>query len=117
MAHEQRYPVLRSKVDADADGYRQNREQNLASLAELDKALAKSREGGGEKYVTRHVQAGKLLPRQRIELLLDRDAHFLEIAPLAGHQVRGHAPGASIVGGVGVVSGVECMITASEATV
>ena len=114
---EQRYPVLRSKVDANSDGYAQNRQQNLASIAKLDEALSKSREGGGEKYVQRHVDKGKLLPRQRIELLLDRDAHFLEVAPLAGHKVRGHATGASLVGGVGVVSGVECMISASEATV
>ena len=114
---EQAYPVLPSRVDVGGDTFRQNREQNLASLEQLDRALAKSREGGGEKYVKRHEDAGKLLPRERIELLLDRDSHFLEIAPLAGFRVRGHAPGASMVGGVGVVSGVECMINASEATV
>ena len=116
-ASEQRYPVLRTKVDTSGETFAQNREQNLASVAKLDQALAKSREGGGEKYVERHLGKGKLLPRQRIELLLDRDAHFLEIAPVAGHNVRGHATGASLVGGVGVVSGVECMISASEATV
>ena len=116
-ASEQRYPALRTKIDTASDGHRGNRTQNLETLAKLDKALAKSREGGGEKYVARHVAAGKLLPRQRIELLLDRDAHFLEVCPLAGYGVRGHEPGASIVGGVGVVSGVECMISASEATV
>lgn len=114
---EQPYPVLRTKVDATSEAFQKNRELNLATLAKLEKALAKAREGGGEKYVARHLAAGKLLPRQRIELLLDRDAHFLEICPLAGFEVRGHAPGASIVGGVGVVSGVECMISASEATV
>jgi acetyl-CoA carboxylase carboxyltransferase component len=114
---QQRYPVLRSKVDTSSDGYRENREQNLESIAKLEKALGRSREGGGEKYVNRHLEAGKLLPRQRVELLLDRDSHFLEVAPLAGLNVSGHAPGASIVGGIGVVSGVECMISASEATV
>ena len=116
-ASEERYSVLRTKVDAKSETYAANRELNLRSIAKLELALAKSREGGGEKYVARHLAAGKLLPRQRIELLLDRDAHFLEVAPLAGYAVRGHAPGASIVGGVGVVSGVECMITSSEATV
>ncbi len=116
-ASEQRYPVLRSKVDTASEAFAQNREQNLGTLARLEQALAKSRAGGGEKYVARHVEAGKLLPRQRIERLLDRDAHFLEVCALAGYQVRGHEAGASIVGGVGVVSGVECMISASEATV
>ena len=72
----------------------ENREQNLATLSRVEKALAQSREGGGEKYNARHLAAGKLLPRQRIELLLDRDAHFLEVCPLAGYQMRGHAPGA-----------------------
>src|SRR5688500_9478546 len=114
---EQRYPVLRTKVDASSDVYRANRDANLASIAKLDAALARSREGGGEQYSARHLAAGKLLPRQRVEMLLDRDSHFLELCPLAGFAVMGHAPGASVVGGVGVVSGVECMISASEATV
>ncbi len=114
---EQRYPVLATQVDRGGETYAQNREANLASLEQLDAALAKAREGGGDKYVQRHRDAGKLLPRERVELLVDRDAHFLEVGALAGYGVRGHAPGASIVGGVGVVSGVECMISASEATV
>jgi acetyl-CoA carboxylase carboxyltransferase component len=114
---EQRYPILRTKIDPDNDVYRANRAQNLASIEKLDKALAKSREGGGEQYNTRHLAAGKLLPRQRVELLLDRGSHFLEVCSLAGYQIPGHTPGASVIGGVGVVSGVECMITASEATV
>ena len=110
-------PALRSRVDVRSETFAKNRAENLASLEKLEKALARSREGGGEKYNARHVEAGKLLPRERVEKLIDPGAHFLEIAPLAGHGVSGHATGASIVGGVGVVSGVECMITASEATV
>ncbi len=113
----QRYPVLRSRVDRRSEIFAANRAANLASLEKLGQALAKSREGGGEKYNTRHVEGGKHLPRERIERLVDRDAHFLEIAPLAGLHISGHAPGASVVGGIGVVSGVECMVTASEATV
>ena len=115
--NEQRYPVLRSRVQAASETFVANREANLASLSRIDAALAQARAGGGEKYVERHLQKGKLLPRQRVELLLDRDAHFLEVAPLAGYKVRGHKPGASIVAGVGVVSGVECVINASESTV
>ncbi|MGE0787458.1 MAG: acyl-CoA carboxylase subunit beta [Sandaracinaceae bacterium] len=112
-----RYPALPTRVDRRSAAFEANRDANLAALGQLDAALAKSREGGGETYVARHLAQGKLLPRQRVELLLDRDAPFLEIAPLAGLHMRGHMPGASIVGGVGVVSGVECMISASEATV
>ncbi|MBX3273776.1 MAG: acyl-CoA carboxylase subunit beta [Sandaracinaceae bacterium] len=113
----QPYPILGTKVDRQSATFRDNREANLAALGKLDAALAQARAGGGPEYNARHVGAGKLLPRERIELLLDRDAHFLEIAPLAGHKIKGHTAGASVVGGVGVVSGVECMISASESTV
>ena len=114
---EQRYPVVRSKIEPASETFIANREANEASVAKLDEALAQSREGGGEKYVQRHLADGKLLPRDRVEKLLDRDSHFLEIAPLAGYKVRGHKPGASIVAGIGVVSGIECMLNASESTV
>lgn len=111
------YPVLPSRVDARSELFAQNREANLASLVKLDRALAKARDGGGAKYRDRHVEAGKLLPRERVEHLLDEGSYFLELAALAGHEVSGHATGASVVGGIGLVSGVECVITASDATV
>ncbi len=114
---EQRYPVIKSTVDTRDEQYATNVDANRAALAQIDEALAQARDGGGEKYNTRHTAAGKLLPRERIELLLDRDSHFLELCPLAGYQVSGHKPGASLVGGIGVVSGVECLVSASEATV
>lgn len=112
-----RYPVIRTRVEPDSELFKQNVEANLAGLAKLDLALGKAREGGGDKYNPRHKAGGKLLPRERIELLVDRGGWFLEICPLAGHEVSGHSTGAAVVGGVGLVSGVECMITASEATV
>ncbi len=109
---------LPSRVDRRSEGFEKNRAANLARLAELDEALAASRAGGGEKYVGRHIERGKLLPRERIELLLDRDSPFLEVCPLAGYKVGGGIkPGASIIGGVGVVSGVECLINATESTI
>ncbi len=117
MSDPRAYPVLQSRVDLRSELFAQNREANLASIEKLEMTLAKAREGGGPKYNARHVEAGKLLPRERIERLLDRDAHFLEIASLAGLDIQGHAPGASVIGGIGVVSGIECVITASEATV
>lgn len=113
----QPYPVLVSNVDPRSEQYRQNHRDNSQSLDKLAEALAESRAGGGDKYNARHLAKGKLLPRERIELMLDRDSHFLELCPLAGYKVSGHKAGASAVGGIGVVSGVECMISASEATV
>ncbi len=117
MRAEQPYPVLPTKIDKKSADYQANYAANLQSLDKLGEALAKSRAGGGEKYVQRHKKAGKLLPRERVELLIDRDSYFLELCALAGHEVDDHATGASMVGGVGVVSGVECVITASESTV
>jgi acyl-CoA carboxylase subunit beta len=114
---EQLYPVLRSKVDARGEEFRSNYTANRAAVDKLAAALREATAGGGDKYNQRHLAAGKLLPRQRVELLLDRDSYFLELCPLAGKDVTGHVPCASIVGGIGLVSGVECVITASESTV
>ncbi len=113
----QAYPVIRSKADTTSDQFKQNEQAFVKQLDKLRAALAKANDGGGEKYNKRHEDKGKLLPRQRIEMLLDRDAYFLEIAALAANGMSGQTPGAGLVGGVGVVSGVECVITASEATV
>ncbi|HET6610878.1 MAG TPA: carboxyl transferase domain-containing protein [Kofleriaceae bacterium] len=113
----QPYPVLPTRVDPSAPAFIENRAANLAALDRVAEAFARAHAGGGQKYVDRHRRAGKLLPRERVELLLDRDAHFLELCPLAGHDISGHATGASIIGGIGVVSGVECLITASDATI
>ena len=114
---EQPYPVIATKVDRRTEEFRANEVTNRAAVAKLSAALAEATVGGGEKYTSRHKAAGKLLPRERIELLLDRDSYFLELCPLAGKDVPGHTPGASLIGGIGLVSGVECLITASESTV
>ncbi|HTM21394.1 MAG TPA: carboxyl transferase domain-containing protein, partial [Kofleriaceae bacterium] len=112
-----RFPVLDTRVDRRDEAFARNRDTNLAALARLEQKLAEARAGGGDKYVSRHRAAGKLLPRERVERLLDRDSHFLELAALAGLDVPGHSAGASLIAGIGLVSGVECLITASEATV
>jgi acetyl-CoA carboxylase carboxyltransferase component len=114
---EQPYPVLRSHVDPRSPAYTANTDANLKLLEPVQAALAKSREGGGARYLERHKARGKLLPRERIELLLDRDSYFLELCPLAGHEVDNHTTGAALIGGIGRVSGVECLITANESTV
>ncbi|WP_408641933.1 acyl-CoA carboxylase subunit beta [Saccharopolyspora oryzae] len=109
-------PVLRSAVDVTAEDYRQNREAQLAAVAALREQLDLARAGGGQKYADRHRRRGRLLVRERIELLLDRDAPFLELSALAAWGTE-FAVGASIVTGVGVVSGVECVIIAHDPTV
>jgi acyl-CoA carboxylase subunit beta len=114
---EQPYPLLQSRVDPRSPDFRSNVEANTASLAKLSKALVEATVGGGEKYTSRHKAAGKLLPRERIELLLDRDSYFLELCPLAGIGVPGHTVGAAFIGGIGKVSGVEVLITANDSTV
>ncbi|MDQ2748739.1 MAG: acyl-CoA carboxylase subunit beta [Actinomycetota bacterium] len=108
--------TLKSNVDASSPEYAANRAAMLAKLAELDIEQAKAVAGGGEKYVTRHHQRGKLLARERIELLLDPGAPFLEFSPLAAWG-SDFPVGASVVTGLGVVNGVECVINASDPTV
>lgn len=105
-----------SRVDTRSERFVAQREEHLAAIEQLHAAWAIARGGGGAKANARHVSRGKLLPRERIELLLDRGSPFLELLALAGGQDGGH-PGAAMIGGIGRVEGVEVMITASEATV
>ncbi len=93
-----------------------NRAAMVAKLADLDAAHAEAVAGGGAKYVERHHRRGKLLPRERIELLVDAGSAFLELSPLAAWG-SDFAVGASIVTGIGVVEGVECVIVANDPTV
>src|SRR6478735_2376329 len=93
-----------------------NREAMVAKLAGLETEVARAVAGGGEKYVGRHHARGKLLARERIELLVDPDSAFLELSPLAAWG-SDFPVGASVVTGIGVVEGVECVITASDPTV
>src|SRR5215475_9442890 len=108
---------IKSLVDKNSESYRANYAANLAGVERLKSELKKSTFGGGEQYVKRHLARGKLLPRERVEMLLDEGSYFLEIAPLAGHGMENEFIGAGVVGGVGLVSGRECLIIANEATV
>jgi acetyl-CoA carboxylase carboxyltransferase component len=103
-------------MTAEATGTSTRREAMLAKLAALDAEHAKAVAGGGEKYVDRHHKRGKLLARERIELLIDEGSAFLELSPLAGWGSE-YKVGASVVTGIGVIEGVECMIIANDATV
>ena len=108
--------VLTSRLSTADEAYKANRRAQLDALAALDQQLDLVRAGGGERYVKRHHDRGRLLVRERLELLLDRDAPFLELSSLAAWG-SAFTVGASILTGIGVVSGVECMIIAHDPTV
>lgn len=108
--------VLDTAVDPRAQSYLDARTATLASLAELEAGLDAAREGGGERAVTRHHARGKLLARERVELLVDRDTPLLELSPVAGWGTS--APvGAAVVTAVGMVEDRPCLVIASDPTV
>ncbi len=108
--------VLTSALDTRGEQYATNRTASLAVLDQLEEQLDLVRAGGGERYAARHRERGRLLARERIELLLDRDAAFLELSSLAAWGTQ-FTVGASIVTGIGVVAGVECVLIAHDPTV
>src|SRR3982074_2438963 len=85
-------------------------------LAEIDSLLEEARLGGGDRYIRRHHERGRLLARERIELLIDRDSAFLELSPLIANGTD-FVVGGSVVTGIGVVRGVECVLIAHDPTV
>ncbi|MFE5724873.1 acyl-CoA carboxylase subunit beta [Streptomyces erythrochromogenes] len=107
---------LRTTVDPQAPEHTRARTAALERLDALDAEHAKALEGGGDKYTARHKKRGKLLARERVELLLDPDTPFLELSPLAAWG-SDYPVGASMVTGIGTVEGVECLVTANDPTV
>jgi acetyl-CoA carboxylase carboxyltransferase component len=108
--------VVGPSVDTASEVYLSNRAALLSLIAEHEDQLDIVRGGGGPRYVQRHRDRHKLLVRERIELLVDPDSAFLEFSPLAAYGSEFHV-GASIVTGIGVVSGVECLIIGHDPTV
>ncbi|MFT5776115.1 carboxyl transferase domain-containing protein, partial [Hyphomonas sp.] len=111
-------PVLKSSLDVAGPGFARNRAAMQALLDELAEKTAAAALGGPEASRTRHTERGKLLPRERVERLVDPGSAFLEIGALAAHGMYdGDAPGAGIITGVGRIEGRECMIVCNDATV
>ena len=110
--------ILTSRVStADAD-FRLNREAYEALIAELHEKRRNAARGGPPKARDKHVARNKMLPRDRVEALLDPGSPFLELAQLAGEgRYEGVPPGASLITGIGLVSGRPCMVIANDATV
>jgi acetyl-CoA carboxylase carboxyltransferase component len=109
-------PVLSTTVDPNSETFRANERALKAAVDNVNEQLATARAGGGDRYVQRHKDRGKLLARERIELLIDRDSAFLELAALAAWGTE-YTIGAASVMGIGVVEGVECLVSANDPTV
>jgi 3-methylcrotonyl-CoA carboxylase beta subunit len=111
-------PLLESKVDRKSAEFAANAAALRALAAELRARQAKIALGGGEAARAKHVARGKLLPRDRVEMLLDPGAPFLELSPLAAYGMYdGEAPGAGIITGIGRISGRECVVICNDPTV
>ena len=110
--------VLRSAIDTRSDAFRANADAMRAAVADLQAKVAEAALGGGATARDRHVARGKLLPRERIRLLLDPGSPFLELSQLAGHGMYGEGvAGAGIITGIGRVGGRECVVVCNDATV
>lgn len=111
-------PRIVSKINTQSQDFKDNQEHMQNQVTELKDLVSKICEGGGEKANQRHLARGKLLPRERINCLLDSGSPFLEISQLAAWNVyEDYVPAAGVIAGVGRVSGTECMIVANDATV
>ncbi|HQG37629.1 MAG TPA: carboxyl transferase domain-containing protein, partial [Chitinophagales bacterium] len=109
--------IIQSKINNQSASYKENYDKMLGKIAELEKNLKQALFQGDEKHITKAKSKGKMLARERIEMLLDQDSPFLELCPLAGLGIKGgFGTGGTMVAGIGFVSGKMCMITANVGT-
>ena len=110
--------IINSKINTKSAEFSNNVSAMQVQVDDLKSTLAHIAQGGGAKSCERHISRGKLLPRERVEGLLDPGSPFLELSALAAHDVYGEeVPAAGIITGIGRVSGQECIIVANDATV
>lgn len=119
--------ILESKLNPRSADFASNAAAMTALVDDLRAQVAKVAEGGGEAARAKHTARGKLLPRDRVQMLLDPGTPFLELAPLAALNMykekdgqggtKDAAPAAGLIAGIGRVSGVDCMIVCNDATV
>ncbi|HNK20301.1 MAG TPA: carboxyl transferase domain-containing protein, partial [Piscinibacter sp.] len=116
-------PTIDTKLNSRSADFQANATAMRALVDDLKAQVAKAGQGGGEAARKKHLDRGKLLPRVRVQMLLDPGTPFLEIAPLAALHMykdkngQDEAPAAGMVAGIGRVSGVDCMIVCNDATV
>ncbi|WP_440997764.1 carboxyl transferase domain-containing protein [Arhodomonas sp. SL1] len=110
--------AIKSRITPRSEGFEDNRAAMDALVADLREKVQAIKLGGGERARERHLSRGKLLPRDRIRVLLDTGSPFLELSQLAAHEVyEDDIPAAGIITGIGRINGRECMIVANDATV
>ncbi len=110
--------TLHSTIDPSSSDFARNAEAMRALVDDLCGRLAQVAEGGGEASSKRHLARGKMLARQRVDLLLDPGTAFLELSPLAAHGLYGgDVHSASIITGIGRIAGRECVVVANDATI
>src|SRR5215469_16522801 len=111
-------PALASHVDPGAREFIANAAAMESLVADMREKLAALRLGGDEAARERHTSRGKMLPRSRVQALLDRGAEFFELSPFAGYEVYDDPlPAAGIITGIGSIAGRDCMIVVNDATV
>ncbi|MEO1038269.1 MAG: carboxyl transferase domain-containing protein [Pseudomonadota bacterium] len=109
---------LQSQLDPASDGFGANADAMQALVGELNEKTAAAALGGSERARDKHLSRGKLLPRDRVQRLLDPGSAFLELSALAAHDMYGgEVHGAGVIAGIGRVSGRECVIVCNDATV
>src|SRR6266540_1840037 len=110
--------VLPSNIDTRSAEFARNAAAMQALVADLRKQLDAAMQGGSEEARARHSARGKLLARERVNLLLDPGTPFLELSALAAYGMYGgDVPSASLITGIGRISGRECVVVANDATV
>jgi 3-methylcrotonyl-CoA carboxylase beta subunit len=111
-------PILQSNIDVRGEDFQRNEAALSVQVADLRAKISDIAQGGDESARTKHTARGKLLPRARVEALLDPGSPFLEFSQLAAHKVyKDNIPAAGLITGIGRVSGRECVILANDATV
>ena len=117
MKTENIAPIFKSNLDTKSDQYLENKKMMLEKLVFLDELLDLAELGGGERHHERLAKRGKMPVRERIMNVLDPDSPFLEIQPYAGYGTNNYNVGGGCVSGVGIISGIECVIFANDPTV
>jgi 3-methylcrotonyl-CoA carboxylase beta subunit len=111
-------PTLISAINPQSEQFKANAELMQTLVADLRAKAAAAAVGGGEAARAKHAARGKLLPRDRVQHLLDPGTPFLELSPMAAYEMyNGEAPCASVITGIGRVSGVDCLIICNDATI
>lgn len=117
--HAAAISTIQTTIDTTSDEFIQNKQAMDSAVARLDALTRRVHEGGPPKAREKHLARGKMLARDRITALVDPGTTFMELSPLAGHELYPEAdvPAGGIITGVGVIEGVTCMVVANDSTV